>query len=174
MPVQLLNNTESSTYNNQKSAKAALYQHCIMPELYKIRDELNRWLAPKFGEKIYLDFDFSVIPELQEDMEKIVSQMGAAWWLTPNEKRAAMSYAEEENDALNDYYIPANLLPVSGDDVELPEPQPAKEESDDDIEKMLVKYEVVGKPDHFSTIDEAEERARELDGSGHHEAYIDW
>ena len=60
-----------------------------------------------------------------------------------------MSYAEEENDALNDYYIPANLLPVSGDDVELPEPQPAKEESDD-IEKMLVKYEVVGKPDHFS------------------------
>ena len=109
VPVQLLNNTESSTYNNQKSAKAALYQHCVMPELLKIRDELNRWLAPRFGDKIYLDFDFSVIPELQEDMEKVVTQMSAAWWLTPNEKRAAMSYAEEENDALNDYYVPANL-----------------------------------------------------------------
>ena len=165
VPVQLLNNTEASTYNNQKSAKAALYQHCIMPELYKIRDELNRWLAPKFGEKIYLDFDFSVIPELQEDMEKIVGQMSAAWWLTPNEKRAAMSYAEEENDALNDFYIPANLLPVNGTDVELPEPQPPV---DDDINKMQVKYEVVGMPDNFTTQEEAEERAREMGGNGSH------
>ena len=168
VPVQLLNNTESSTYNNQKSAKAALYQHAVMPELYKIRDELNRWLAPKFGEKIYIDFDFSVIPELQEDMDKVVAQMTQAWWLTPNEKRAAMSYAEEDIDALNDYYVPANLLPVSNDDVDLAEPQlPAKEE-EEDIEKMQVKYEVVGMPDNYTTREEAEERANELGGEGSH------
>ena len=175
VPVQLLNNTESSTYNNQKSAKAALYQHCIMPELYKIRDELNRWLSPKFGDKIYLDFDFSVIPELQEDMEKVVTQMGAAWWITPNEKRAAMSYPEEENDALNDFYIPANLLPVGGSDVELPDPQPPVDDdnSDEDIAKMLVKYEVVGKPDYFTTVEEAEARANELGGEGYHSIDVD-
>ena len=172
VPVQLLNNTESSTYNNQKSAKAALYQHCVMPELLKIRDELNRWLAPKYGENIYLDFDFSVIPELQEDMEKVVTQMTAAWWLTPNEKRAAMSYAEEENDALNDFYIPANLMPVGDSDVELPEPQPPAPEDDEDIAKMLVKYEVVGKPDYFTTIEEAEARANELGGEGYHEVSL--
>lgn len=170
VPVQLLNNTESSTYNNQKSAKAALYQHCVMPELYKIRDELNRWLAPKFGEKLYIDFDFSVIPELQEDMDKIVGQMANAWWLTPNEKRAAMSYAEEENDALNDFYIPANLMPVGGSDVEMPEPQAP---IDENLDKMLVKYEVVGKPDYFTTIEEAEARANELGGEGYHEINVD-
>lgn len=170
VPVQLLNNTESSTYNNQKSAKAALYQHCVMPELYKIRDELNRWLAPKFGEKLYIDFDFSVIPELQEDMDKIVGQMSNAWWLTPNEKRAAMSYAEEENDALNDFYIPANLMPVGGSDVEMPEPQAP---IDENLDKMLVKYEVVGKPDYFTTIEEAEARAEELGGEGYHEINVD-
>ena len=173
VPVQLLNNTESSTYNNQKSAKAALYQHCVMPELLKIRDELNRWLAPKYGENIYLDFDFSVIPELQEDMEKVVTQMTAAWWLTPNEKRAAMSYAEEENDALNDFYIPVNLMPVGDSDVELPEPQPPAPEDDEDIEKMQVKYQVVGMPDHYTTIEEAEERANEMGGSGYHEHNVD-
>jgi len=170
VPVQLLNNTESSTYNNQKSAKAALYQHAVMPELYKIRDELNRWLAPKFGEKLYIDFDFSVIPELQEDMDKIVGQMSNAWWLTPNEKRAAMSYAEEENDALNDFYIPANLMPVGGSDVEMPEPQAP---IDENLDKMLVKYEVVGKPDYFTTIEEAEARAEELGGEGYHEINVD-
>ena len=172
VPVQLLNNTESSTYNNQKSAKAALYQHAVMPELYKIRDELNRWLAPKFGEKIYIDFDFSVIPELQEDMDKVVAQMTQAWWLTPNEKRAAMSYAEEDNDALNDFYVPANLLPVSNDDVDLAEPQlPAKDE-EEDIEKMQVKYEVVGMPDNYTTREEAEERANELGGEGSHSHFV--
>tara|TARA_R100001163_G_C5067964_1_gene207577 strand:+ start:3000 stop:5219 length:2220 start_codon:yes stop_codon:yes gene_type:complete len=165
VPVQLLNNTESSTYNNQKSAKAALYQHAIMPELYKIRDELNRWLAPKFGEKIYLDFDFSVIPELQEDMEKIVTQMSQAWWLTPNEKRAAMSYAQEDNDALNDYYIPANLLPTSGEDIELPDPQPVKNSIANTI---LNKDKIRGFEDAYTTQEEAEARARELGGSGYH------
>ena len=182
VPVQLLNNTDSSTYNNQKEAKKALYQNAVIPEMLKIRDELNRWLSPKFGEKIYIDFDFSVIPELQEEMDKVVSQMSAAWWITPNEKRAAMSFAEEENDALNDYYVPANLLPISGDEIEMPEPMPPKPEDDieddieddleDDINKMLVKYEVVGMPDYFTTREEAEERANELGGSGSHEVNI--
>jgi HK97 family phage portal protein len=182
VPVQLLNNTDSSTYNNQKEAKKALYQNAVIPEMLKIRDELNRWLSPKFGEKIYIDFDFSVIPELQEEMDKVVSQMSAAWWITPNEKRAAMSFAEEENDALNDYYVPANLLPISGDEIEMPEPMPPKPEDDieddieddleDDINKMLVKYEIVGMPDYFTTREEAEERANELGGSGSHEVNV--
>jgi hypothetical protein len=81
-----------------------------------------------------------------------------------------MSYAEEENEALNDYYIPANLLPVSGEDIDLPEPQLSQE--DQDVEKMLVKYEVVGMPDYFTTREEAEERANELGGSGSHEVNV--
>ena len=89
VPVQLLNNTESSTYNNMKEAKKALYQNCVIPELQKIQDELNRWLAPKYGEDICIEYDFSVIPELQEETDKIVDQMSKAWWLTPNEKRSA-------------------------------------------------------------------------------------
>ena len=170
VPVQLLNNTDSASYHNMKEAKKALYQNAVIPELLKIRDELNRWLAPKFGEKIYIDFDFSVIPELQEEMDKVVAQMSSAWWLTPNEKRASMSYAEEENEALNDYYVPANLLPISGGDVEMPEPQPPIKE---DIDKMQVKYEVVGMPDNFTTQREAEERAREMGGEGSHSHTID-
>jgi len=112
VPVQLLNNTDSSTFNNMKEAKKSLYQNAIIPELIKIRDELNRWLVPKFGEDLYLDFDFSAIPELQDDMDKLVNQLSAAWWITPNEKREAMNYGQDqENETFNDYYIPANLAP---------------------------------------------------------------
>ena len=129
VPVVLLNNTESSTYNNVKEAKKALYQNCVIPELLKIQDELNRWLAPMYGDNICIEYDFSVIPELQEETDKVVDQMSKAWWLTPNEKRAAMSYAhDEDNPILDEYYIPANLIPASGSDIDFADPQPLADE----------------------------------------------
>ena len=163
VPVQLLNNTDSSTYNNMKEAKKALYQNAVMPELVKIREELNRWLAPRFGEKLYIDFDFSAIPELQEEMDKVVGQMSQAWWVTPNEKRAAMSYGvDEDNDKLNDYYVPANLLPMSVEEIEL-------EPKNIDINyNELIKAQVPGLPNTYTTIQEAINRARELGGDGYH------
>jgi HK97 family phage portal protein len=137
VPVSLLNNTESSTFNNVKEAKKALYQNCVIPELNKIADELNRWLAPKYGEKLCIEFDYSAIPELQEETEKVVSQMSQAWWLTPNEKRAAMSYGtDEENEILNEYYIPANLIPASGSDIDIEDPQPALQEQEEKKTKV--------------------------------------
>lgn len=120
VPVQLLNNTDSSSYNNMKEAKKALYQNAVIPELLKIKDELNRWLAPKYGNKLCIEFDFTVIPELQEEADKVVDQLAKAWWLTPNEKRSVMSYGiDEENETLNDYFIPANLIPTKVADVEV-------------------------------------------------------
>jgi HK97 family phage portal protein len=113
VPVQLLNNTDSSTYNNMKEAKKALYQNAVIPELIKIRDELNRWLAPQYGNDIFIDFDFTSVPELQEDMDKMVIQLANAWWVTPNEKREAMYFGKDENPLLDDYFIPANLIPMN-------------------------------------------------------------
>ena len=121
VPVQLLNNTDSSSYNNMKEAKKALYQNAVIPELIKIKDELNRWLAPKYGDKLCIEFDFSVIPEMQEETEKVVDQLSKAWWITPNEKRYAMNYGkDEENTTLDDYFIPANLIPTNPSDIDLP------------------------------------------------------
>lgn len=158
VPVQLLNNTESSTYNNQKEAKKALYQNAVIPELIKIREELNRWLTPTFGEKLYIDFDFSVVPELQEEMDKVVDQMSKAWWITPNEKRTAMSYGvDDESSEMDSYFIPANLMPVNKSDV--------LSDFTLETEKSLV----IGATDMFTTIFEAEARSLQMGGTGYHE-----
>ena len=180
VPVQLLNNTESSTYNNMKESKKALYQNAVIPELCKIRDELNRWLTPMYGEKLCIDFDFSVIPELQEESDKVVEQMSKSWWLTPNEKRMAMNYGEVEDDeSMNDYYIPANLLPINGveNEVEAPidvdvseylvqDEEEVKEPKEEKPKKELVDIEA--KKDLFKTKELAEARAIELGGEGSH------
>ena len=137
VPVQLLNNTDSSSYNNMKEAKKALYQNAVIPELLKIQDELNRWLSPKYGDNVCIEFDFSVIPELQEETDKVVDQLLKAWWITPNEKRTAMNYGVDEEDTkLDDYFIPANLIPINTDEMEMP-----IESIDIDVNKFLSKQE---------------------------------
>ena len=167
VPVQLLNNTDSSSYNNQKEAKKSLYVNAVIPQLVKIREELNRWLTPQYGDKLYIDFDFTVIPELQEEMEKVVGQMSQAWWLTPNEKRAAMSYGmDEENTQLDDYYVPSNLIPVSGDSLELP-----VEQLSEDVSTVLSKRQVSGMNDMFTTIEEAKQRCVEMGGDGSYHSH---
>ena len=178
VPVQMLNNTDSSTYNNMKEAKKALYQNAVIPELCKIRDELNRWLTPMYGEKLCIDFDFSVIPELQEETEKVVSQMSQAWWLTPNEKRMAMNYGEEEDsDILNDYYIPATLISVKDNDIsdieidneiDVAKLLKTKEENkpEENNKKQIIDFEA--EKDLFKTKALAEKRAIELGGEGSH------
>ena len=175
VPSVLLNNDKASTYNNVKEAKKALYQNCVIPELIKVRDELNRWLTPKYGEKLYIDFDFSVIPELQEEMDKVVDQMSKAWWISPNEKRESMSYAQEENESLNDFYIPANLIPMSNNDIDIPLPQPIEEDEEEkNLQQIEIqKEEVRGMTDVFTTQEEAEARANELGGSGFHTHEMD-
>ena len=81
--------------------------------MIKLRDELNRWLVPMFGEDLYLDFDFTVIPELQEDISEMVAQMDKAWYVTGNEKRQVLQYPEDnENPQMNEYFVPVNLMPM--------------------------------------------------------------
>ena len=171
VPSVLLNNTESSTYNNVKEAKKSLYQNAVLPEMLKIRDELNRWLMPQFGEKLKLDFDFTAVPELQEETEKIVNQMSSAWWLTPNEKRIATGYGvDEENGMMNTYYVPSNLLPIESSEIEVNEELESVELDElKAVRKTLkIKRSVPGMNDVYTTQEEAEDRAEELGGSGFH------
>lgn len=116
VPVQLLNNTDSSSYNNMKEVKKSLYLNAVIPELIKVRDELNRWLAPQYGNDVFIDFDFTKISDLQEDMEKVVGQLKEAWWISPNEKREIMNFNKDESAIMDDYFVPANLMPLKNTD----------------------------------------------------------
>ena len=84
-----------------------------------------------------------------------------------------MSYAEEENESFNEFYVPANLIPVNGDNIEIL-PQPALPEQEDEQEKNInninVDYKSVvpGMTDVYTTEAEAVARAIELGGSGFH------
>ena len=113
VPSILLNDTQASTFNNYREAKKYLYLQAVFPKLVALRDELNRWLTPTYGSQYYIDFDFLSVPELQEDMEKVVRQLSLSWWLTPNEKRAVMQYEPIDKKEMNEIMMLANYIPIS-------------------------------------------------------------
>ena len=112
LPPGLLGLDKDSTYENQKEWKKALFQNAVIPELNHIKHELSRWLVPQYGENLYLDFDYSAIPALQEDSEKVTQQLKDADWLTLNEKRAVQDYEPNQEDLADELLVNQGLVPL--------------------------------------------------------------
>lgn len=109
-PPILLGIPGDSTYNNQKEARLALYEEAILPQATFIRDELNNWLTPAFGDDLYLDYDRDQIDALAIKREAIWTRVETSNFLTINEKREAVGYERVEGgDTL---FVNAGQLPL--------------------------------------------------------------
>jgi HK97 family phage portal protein len=111
MPAVLFD-TDTSSYNNYQNAMRDLMTNTIVPMCCSLRDELNKWLVPRFGEDVFIDFDITALPELQQDLEKMSRILRDANWLTMDEKRVAMNY-EERGGAYDTAYVNSSLLPIN-------------------------------------------------------------
>jgi len=106
-PEILLNNQDSSTYNNVATAEKLLYTNSILPNIYLFRDALINGVIPLYagdGKRRTIEIDLSEITALQEDMKMQADALNAMWWTTPNEKRDMMGF-EELMDPLMDQII---------------------------------------------------------------------
>jgi len=181
VPVLLLTG-EHATYDNYKTSRQVLFTNCVIPELNKLRDSLNSFLVPQFGEDLYLDFDYSVIPELMPEQAKLVDQLSKSYWLTTNEKREAVGYGvDEDNIIMNDYLVPSGMIPISDLDlgidesVTFPTATPNVEEEvveEEVIEEIIEEEETKNKKDLsdevYATEDEAIDRAKQIGCSTTH------
>src|SRR5690606_2775153 len=64
VPPELLGDSTNKTYANYQEARAAFYHETILPLMDELRDELNNWLTPMFGDNLYLDYDRDEIEAL--------------------------------------------------------------------------------------------------------------
>jgi len=104
----------NSTFDNRAQDMKYFITNKIVPEWANFRDELNRKIKSRFknAENLYIDFDVQDLPELQEDMGKIVTNMMNADWLTMNEKREAMRYDPIEKPEFNTAYTTNTKVPL--------------------------------------------------------------
>jgi phage portal protein BeeE len=124
----VLFDTDTTSYNNYQNALRDLMTNTIVPKCAQLRDELNKFLLPKFGEDVYIDFDITALPELQQDMERMSRILRDANWLTMDEKRMAMNY-EQRGGAYDFSYVNQGLVQLEQVSMDLTIPD--EDNSDD-------------------------------------------
>ena len=93
VPPMLLGLPGDNTYSNYREANRALWRLTLLPLAGKILDALAEGLAPWFAEAS-LAVELDRVPALAEDRQVLWSQVTAADFLTPAEKRQMLGLAE--------------------------------------------------------------------------------
>jgi len=102
VPPQLVGIEGSLTFANFEQARLALFDDAVLPLLGHLRDTLNNWLAPRFGEGLTLDFDTDAIEALAPRRAETWARLNNASFMTVNEKRQALGLSPlPEGDTLN-------------------------------------------------------------------------
>ncbi|HQK52854.1 MAG TPA: phage portal protein [Sedimentibacter sp.] len=117
VPSELFNDATNKTYSNTKEAGKAIYTNAVIPILASFRDELNRWISMNYDENIYIDYDLSMLPELQEDWAALVGSLSQAWWLTPNQRLEIMGWETSEDPLMDKVWIPSGYIPIDAAEV---------------------------------------------------------
>jgi HK97 family phage portal protein len=91
-PAILLSGSKSTTFNNYEQAEKALYNNCVIPLLYDLKEGLNQRLGGAFGDKVYIDYDLSNIEVLKPNLAALITAAATANFLTINEKRKMAGY----------------------------------------------------------------------------------
>lgn len=114
VPPELIGDTANKTYSNYKEARQAFYAETVLPLMDWLRDELNAWIAPKFGENLVIDY-------LRDDIEALQEERAAVWSRTIEGVRAGILTANEARQLLgydavpgaDMLMIPGNLIPLA-------------------------------------------------------------
>ena len=92
VPPMLLGIPGDNTFANYAEANRTFWRQTALPLLSRTLDELTGWLAPAFGESLRLGFDTDRIEALSGERAALWSRVGAADFLSEDEKRAAVGY----------------------------------------------------------------------------------
>jgi len=118
VPSQLLNDSDSKTYNNQREGEKALTLRCAIPLLNSLTENLNRKLHTDWGYKgtnLYVDYDLSVYGELEANKAEQTNWLNTAWWISPKQKLDIMNIEVPDyipTEELEKLYIPTGLQTI--------------------------------------------------------------
>lgn len=90
VPPQLIGIQGSLTFANFEQARLALFDDAVIPLLDHVKDELNKWLCPQFGNDIAIGYDMDAIEAFAPRREKTWARISNADFMTVNEKRLAL------------------------------------------------------------------------------------
>jgi phage portal protein BeeE len=81
-----------NTYANYQEANRAFLRLTVLPLIGRVAKELGGWLGPAFGPDLMLWYDADRIEGLAVEREALWARIGAADFLSIDEKREAAGY----------------------------------------------------------------------------------
>jgi HK97 family phage portal protein len=96
VPPMLLGIPGDATYNNYKEANLAFWRQTALPLVARTAQALTNWLRPRFGAEFRLSYDPDGVDALGPEREALWARVGAADYLTTDEKRVAVGYGALE------------------------------------------------------------------------------
>lgn len=111
MPSAIFNDNEHATLSNMEQFYKAAYTDGVIPMVIKMRDALNAFLLPDFGntDDYFIDADFSNIPVLQQDMKALTEWLEKSWEITPNERRELKKFGRSTDPLMDKVWAPTNI-----------------------------------------------------------------
>lgn len=92
VPPMLLGISGDNTYANYQEANRAFHRLTVLPLVARTARELSAWLGPRFGDRLRLWFDADQMPGLAAERDALWARLGAAPFLSDDEKREAVGY----------------------------------------------------------------------------------
>jgi HK97 family phage portal protein len=92
VPPMLLGIPGDNTYANYQEANRAFLRLTVLPLIGRVAKELGGWLGPAFGPDLMLWYDADRIEGLAVEREALWARIGAADFLSIDEKREAAGY----------------------------------------------------------------------------------
>lgn len=99
VPPMLIGIPGDATYANYQEANRALFRLTVLPLAARVTAALSAWLSKFTGETIELKPDLDQIPALAAERDQQWARVGAADFLTTNEKRAILGLPPLTEDA---------------------------------------------------------------------------
>jgi phage portal protein BeeE len=96
VPPMLLGIPGDNTYANYQEANRAFYRLTVLPLVARTAKDLSAWLAPVFGGELRLWFDADRIEGLAAERDALWARLGAAEFLSDDEKREAVGYGSRQ------------------------------------------------------------------------------
>ncbi len=99
VPPMMLGIPGDNTYSNYREANRAFYRLTVLPLIGRVANDLSSWLAPLYGDGLRLSYNVDMIDGMASDRDALWARIGAADFLTDDEKRQALGYEPRERTA---------------------------------------------------------------------------
>lgn len=96
-------------YNNFAEARKAVITDCVIPLVESRKSVFNKFIKDVLKQDLVIEYDYTIFPEMQDDLEKQSRVAMTSYILTLDERRSIMGYDQLKESERKNVIVPSGL-----------------------------------------------------------------